>query len=121
MANEVAISEPVINLTQSAAEQVRSMLASQADSTGKCLRVYVEAGGCSGMQHAMTLDEKRDGDFAAEFFGVPVVVDRVSAEHLQGATIDFSDAMTGGDSRSPSPRRSPPVAAARVSRPDRNI
>jgi len=48
------------------------------------------------MQHAMTLDEKREGDFSAEFFGVSVVVDRVSAEYLQGATIDFSDALTGG-------------------------
>ena len=96
MTNETAIQEPVISLTQSAAEQVRSMLASQPDSSGKCLRVYVEAGGCSGMQHAMTLDEKREGDFAAEFFGVPVVVDRVSAEHLQGSTIDFSDVLTGG-------------------------
>jgi iron-sulfur cluster assembly accessory protein len=96
MANEAAISEPVISLTPSAAEQVRSMIASQPEQVGKCLRVYVEAGGCSGLQHAMTLDEKRDGDFAAEFFGVPVVVDRVSAEHLRGATIDFSEELTGG-------------------------
>jgi iron-sulfur cluster assembly accessory protein len=72
------------------------MIASQPDAAGKALRVYVEAGGCSGMQHAMTFDEKRDGDFAAEFFGVPVVVDRVSAEYLQGATVDFSNALTGG-------------------------
>ena len=96
MTNETAIPEPVITLTQSAAEQVRSMLATQPDGSGKCLRVYVEAGGCSGMQHAMTLDEKREGDFAAEFFGVPVVVDRVSADYLQGSIIDFSDALTGG-------------------------
>ena len=96
MTNETAIPEPVVHLTPSAAEQVRSMLAGQPDASGKCLRVYVEAGGCSGLQHAMTLDEKREGDLAAEFFGVAVVVDRVSAEHLQGATIDFSDELTGG-------------------------
>ena len=96
MTNQTAIQEPVVSLTQSAAEQVRSMIAGKPEDAGKSLRVYVEGGGCSGMQHAMTLDEKREGDFSAEFFGVPVVVDRVSAEYLQGSTIDFSDELTGG-------------------------
>jgi iron-sulfur cluster assembly accessory protein len=95
MANETANSSPV-TLTQSAAEQVRGMIAGDPDGSSKCLRVYVEAGGCSGMQHSMTLDQKRDGDLFAEFFGVPVVVDPVSAEYLLGATVDYSDAMTGG-------------------------
>ena len=99
MTNEPAIREPVIRLTPSAAEQVRSMLESEPGNSGKALRVYVEAGGCSGMQHAMTFDEKRDGDISAEFFGVPVVVDRVSAEYLQGATVDFSDALTATTTR----------------------
>ncbi len=96
MTNPTAIPEPVVSLTRSAAEQVRSMIDGKPEDAGKCLRIYVEGGGCSGMQHAMTLDEKREGDFAAEFFGVPVVVDRVSAEYLQGSTIDFSDELTGG-------------------------
>ena len=96
MTSQTAIQEPVVTLTRSAAEQVRSMIGSKPEDAGKCLRVYVEGGGCSGMQHAMTLDEKREGDFSAEFFGVPVVVDRVSAEYLQGSTIDFSDDLTGG-------------------------
>jgi iron-sulfur cluster assembly accessory protein len=96
MTNQTAIQEPVVSLTQSAAEHVRSLINSKPEDAGKCLRVYVEGGGCSGMQHAMTVDEKREGDFAAEFFGVAVVVDRVSAEYLQGATIDYSDELTGG-------------------------
>lgn len=87
---------PIVSLTASAAEQVRSMLAGEPGSAAKCLRVYVEQGGCSGMQHAMTLDERRDGDLSSDFFGVPVVVDPVSAEYLQGAVVDFSDALTGG-------------------------
>ena len=96
MTNQTAIQEPVVSLTQSAAEQVRRMIDGRPGDAEKCLRVYIEGGGCSGMQHAMTLDEKREGDFSAEFFGVPVVVDRVSAEYLQGATIDYLDALTGG-------------------------
>jgi len=96
MANETATTSSVITLTQSAAEQVRSMIAGDPEGSSKCLRVYVEAGGCSGMQHAMTLDQKRNGDLCSEFFGVPVVVDPVSAEYLKGGTVDYSDALTGG-------------------------
>ena len=96
MTNETSLPAPVITVTQSAAEQVRSMLAGDPEGSSKCLRVYVEAGGCSGMQHSMTLDQKRDGDLTSEFFGVPVVVDPVSAGYLQGGTIDYSDALTGG-------------------------
>lgn len=88
--------QPVVSLTPDAVRQVRLMIEGDAGNAGKCLRVYVEEGGCSGMQHAMTFDEKREGDFVAEFDGVPVVVDRVSAEHLRGTQIDFSDALTGG-------------------------
>lgn len=104
MTSQTAIQEPVVCLTRSAAEQVRSMVEGKPEDAGKCLRVYVEGGGCSGMQHAMTLDEKREGDFTAEFFGVRVVVDRVSAEYLQGSTIDFSDELTGGGFKVSIPR-----------------
>ncbi len=96
MATESTIQEPVVSLTPSAVSQVRTMIGDTPEHAGKCLRVYVEEGGCSGMQHAMTFDEKREGDFVAEYEGVAVVVDRVSAEHLQGAQIDFSEALTGG-------------------------
>ena len=88
--------QPVINLTQSAAEHVRTMLTEQADNAGKFLRVYVEGGGCSGMQYGMVFDEKRDEDLLVEFFGVTVLVDQVSADHLHGAGIDYVDALTGG-------------------------
>lgn len=85
-----------MSLTQSAAEQVRSMVTDQPENVGKTLRVYVEGGGCSGMQYGMVFDEKRDNDLVIEFFGVNVLVDEVSAGYLKGAVIDYSDAMTGG-------------------------
>lgn len=86
----------VVSLTQSAAEQARSMITDQPENAGKTLRVYVEGGGCSGMQYGMVFDEKRDNDLVIEFFGVNVLVDEVSAGYLKGAVIDYSDAMTGG-------------------------
>ena len=86
---------PVLVLTASAAEEVKSILR-QPENRGKTLRVYVEQGGCSGMQYSMVFDEKRPDDFAEELHGVSVLVDPFSARYLQGAVVDFSDALTGG-------------------------
>lgn len=91
-----AETEAVVSLTPSAAEQVRTMLANEKDSAGKRLRVYVEKGGCSGMQYGMVFDEKREGDVTGEFHGVGVLVDSISAQVLHGCVIDFKDELTGG-------------------------
>ncbi len=88
--------ETVITLTEPAAREIAGMRDGEPDNKGKPLRVYVEAGGCSGMQYGMVFDEPRGDDLAGEFFGVGVVVDPFSANYLRGATIDFSDALTGG-------------------------
>jgi iron-sulfur cluster assembly accessory protein len=88
--------DAVVNLTEGAARQIASMLASDSENAGKRLRVFVEAGGCSGLQYGMVFDERRDDDLAAELNGVGVVVDPFSANYIRGATIDFSDEMTGG-------------------------
>lgn len=88
--------QAVVKLTQAAAGQIREMLAGQPENARKILRVYVEGGGCSGMQYGMVFDERRDNDELAESFGVPVLVDAISADHLRGALIDYSDALTGG-------------------------
>ena len=90
------VAEPVISLTPSAAEQVKTMLANEKDSVGKRLRVYVEKGGCSGMQYGMVFDEPRDGDAVDEFHGVGVLTDPISAQVLRGCVIDFKDELTGG-------------------------
>jgi iron-sulfur cluster assembly accessory protein len=86
---------PVLQLTASGLQEVKS-LAAQPDNAGKFLRVYVEQGGCSGMQYGMVFDERRDGDSISEQDGVTVLVDAFSAKYLQGTQVDFSDALTGG-------------------------
>jgi iron-sulfur cluster assembly accessory protein len=88
--------DAVIQLTESAAGQVRQLLETEKENAGKTLRVYVEGGGCSGMQYGMVFDEKRADDLSVEAFGVSVLVDPFSANYLRGAVIDFSDALTGG-------------------------
>ena len=85
-----------MSLTESASLQIRSMLASQPENAGKTLRIYVEDGGCSGMQYGMVFDEKRENDAQEEFFGVPVLIDPVSSEYMRGAVIDYSEDLTAG-------------------------
>jgi iron-sulfur cluster assembly protein len=95
MNTEVA-SDTGILLTESAAVQIKAMISRQKENEGKYLRVYVEGGGCSGLQYGMVFDDKRDEDLTAEFHGVAVAVDQDSAPYLRGAVIDYTDALTGG-------------------------
>src|SRR5947209_851447 len=61
--------EPVVRLTASAAEEVKSLL-QKPENAGKNLRVYVEKGGCSGMQYSMVFDEARPDDFVNDRNGI---------------------------------------------------
>ena len=87
--------ENVVSLTKEAIAEVKHLL-DQEENKGKVLRVYVESGGCSGMQYGLVFDERRAGDFEGEFNGVSVLVDEFSAQHVRGAVVHFSDALTGG-------------------------
>jgi iron-sulfur cluster assembly accessory protein len=92
---ETVNTENIVGLTARAAGECKSLLA-LPENAGKNLRIYVEQGGCSGMQYGMVFDEKRDGDLPTEQFGVEVLVDPVSAQYLRGTVVDFSDALTAG-------------------------
>lgn len=100
----LASQEPIVQLTRNAADQVRSMLSSKPENAGKHLRVYVEQGGCSGMQYGLTFDESRDGDHIERFFDVQVLVDAVSAQYLQGTVIDFQDTLNDGGFKMSNPK-----------------
>src|SRR2546430_13016308 len=52
----------MIEVTQNAARQLRTLLDAQKQSAGKGLRVQIMKGGCSGLHYEMTLDEKKTGD-----------------------------------------------------------
>jgi len=85
-----------IILTESAASHISEMLVNDTTNTGKSLRVYVEGGGCSGLQYGMVFDETRDDDVVSEYFGVKVLTDKFSANYLSRCVIDYSDELIGG-------------------------
>ncbi len=94
--NTTVENESVVSLTESAANQVKSMIAPGKENAGKILRVYVEGGGCSGLQYGLVFDEKRGDDLSTDFHGVSVLVDPFSANYLRGSVVDFSEELTGG-------------------------
>jgi iron-sulfur cluster assembly accessory protein len=96
--------EPIVSLTSAAADHIKSMQSEQPEHAGKALRVYVEGGGCSGLQYGLVFDESREGDFAAVCFGLNVLVDPVSADYLRGTVIDYSEALTGGGLKISNPK-----------------
>lgn len=78
-------------LTEIAAQKVKALL-DQEGRDDLRLRVAVQPGGCSGLRYQLFFDERSlDGDIVDDYDGVQVVVDRMSAPYLTGATIDFAD------------------------------
>jgi iron-sulfur cluster assembly protein len=102
--NSAVDTQPIVTLSESAANEIKAKLAADPQGAGKGLRLYVEKGGCSGMQYGMVFDEKRPEDFEAAFFGVSVWVDAFSADYLRGSVVDFSDALTGGGFKITNPK-----------------
>src|SRR6266545_2540605 len=92
----IAENSVVVSLTDSAVEEIKALLANEKENAGKALRVFVEGGGCSGMQYGLVFDNRRDDDFSADFNGVPVLVDPFSANYLRGSVVDFKDELNGG-------------------------
>jgi iron-sulfur cluster assembly accessory protein len=86
-------STTTVVLTDTAATKVRTLL-DQEGRDDLALRIAVQPGGCSGLRYQLFFDERQlDGDVVNDFDGVAVVVDRMSAPYLSGATIDFVDSI----------------------------
>jgi iron-sulfur cluster assembly protein/iron-sulfur cluster insertion protein len=83
----------VITLTDKASVKVKELI----DAEGVedlALRVAVRPGGCSGFSYEMFFDtEIAEDDMATVFGPVKVVVDPMSAQLLNGATLDYKDGL----------------------------
>jgi iron-sulfur cluster insertion protein len=85
----------MITLTDSAVEKLRDILAEENNPAIK-LRVFVQGGGCSGMQYGFTLDDTvNEDDWDIEVNGVHVLIDSMSGGYLQGAEINYREDQYG--------------------------
>src|SRR5436190_735934 len=88
----------MIHVTEPAFRQLQILVSEQEDPT-KGLRIYVENGGCAGLQYGMGLDHAKEGDEIVERDGVKVIIDAGSVRFLNGSTIDYSDDLAGAGFR----------------------
>ena len=62
------------------------------------LRTFVQGGGCSGFSYGFTLDEEQnEDDFEIPLDEFKVLVDSMSMQYLQGATIDYKEELMGSN------------------------
>ena len=84
-----------MKLESGAVEKLRELVAEEGNPD-LMLRVFVQGGGCSGMSYGFTFEEiKNEDDFDFAYEEVKVVVDSMSMQYLQGATIDYKDDIMG--------------------------
>jgi iron-sulfur cluster assembly protein/iron-sulfur cluster insertion protein len=66
-----------------------------ADVAADRLRLFIETGGCSGLQYGMSFDQAKPDDATFDSEGVAIVVDPKSLVQLDGTTVDFDDGLHG--------------------------
>lgn len=89
--------KPIVQLTDRAAVELKAYLGKQG-KPGAALRIFVTAGGCSGLSYGMVVDDKvNDDDYSIDVGGAKVLVDRSSAPFIAGSVIDYkAEKLMGG-------------------------
>jgi iron-sulfur cluster insertion protein len=84
-----------MQLDESAVTKLKDLLIEEQNPNLK-LRVFVQGGGCSGMQYGFTFDEEQgEDDFDFNFDNVTVLVDSMSMDYLRNANIRYKDDVMG--------------------------
>jgi iron-sulfur cluster assembly accessory protein len=84
----------MVTLTDLAVQKVNELIQSEK-AEGKALRIFVEAGGCSGFSYGFTFDDKSADDQVMACNGFEVIIDPYSITYLEGAKIDYVDGLHG--------------------------
>ena len=96
----------MITVTDNAVRQLQTLLSQRSEDSQKGLRLQVGKGGCSGLHYEMRLDVLQKGDAIVERDGVQFFIEDKSVPFLRGATLDFSDGLTGAGFRIVNPNAS---------------
>jgi iron-sulfur cluster insertion protein len=94
-------SAPVIVMTDAAALKIHELLIEEGDAEQK-LRISITGGGCSGFQYQFSFDHQQPEDVLIERTEVDtqaihagILVDMLSLDYLEGATIDYKNDVNG--------------------------
>jgi iron-sulfur cluster insertion protein len=85
----------MLTVTESAQNKIVDLLQEENDPALR-LRMFVQGGGCSGFQYGFTFDsDKNEDDFEIPAGKTEVLVDAMSMQYVQGATIDYVEDLMG--------------------------
>ena len=85
----------MIEITENATIKIADILAEENNPKAR-IRVFVQGRGCSGMQYGFTIDEEQnEDDFEIPAGSLSMLVDSISAQYLQNASIDYVEDLSG--------------------------
>jgi iron-sulfur cluster insertion protein len=85
----------MLNLTTRAAEKVEEIRNAEGLAE-QGLRVRVIGGGCAGFSYDLFFeDETTDMDQTFTSHGIPIYVDMMSAQYVEGTEIDYVEGLQG--------------------------
>jgi iron-sulfur cluster insertion protein len=87
--------DPILGLTEKAAEKVREIQAAESIEPSYGLRLRVVGGGCSGFAYDLYFDQVTEMDRTFDSHGVKLVVDQMSLQYLAGTTVDYVEGLQG--------------------------
>lgn len=83
----------MVALTDNAQQTLRRLVASAEPGTNG-LRIFVDAGGCSGLQYTLGLEKSAcEGDRVYDYGDIKVYVDPQSLPIVDGMSVDFVESI----------------------------
>ena len=83
-----------VSLSETAAKEVKKIIADSNLGEETVLRVGVQGGGCSGFAYSLNFDSATsERDRVVEHFGVKLAVDKKFDPYLDGTVVDFYDGL----------------------------
>jgi len=87
----------MITVTDSARSRIIDILIDETDPA-VALRTFVQGGGCSGFSYGFTLDSvQNEDDWVINLGSFKLLVDAMSMQYLQGATIDYKETLMSNE------------------------
>lgn len=85
----------MIQISPNAEQKILEIL-KQEENPNSRLRMFVEGGGCSGLQYGFSIETESSGDdWEIELTDTAVLVDPVSMQYLENIILDYKDDLEG--------------------------
>ena len=87
----------MITITDVAKSKIIDLLMEE-NNPNLSLRAFIEGGGCSGFNYGFTFDEiMNEDDFEVPLGDTKVLIDAMSMQYLEGASIDYKEDLQGSE------------------------